>query len=218
MLEYVSNVEKQVTFAYKDLHFINPECGADGTWGLSLEALTTIAHGLYARKVHAPIEALNPYGGMEPAPAVPTMKDGHHECQCCQMSVKGKDLMQHMAFHIGCGKAKWVCPPCLFCGHTDDACRLQMTKTKSANARWQPTPRLCAHHCFQKASMGAVAKQIVHNEPIQCVVLGCGRWESHYNMPGHLLVDDTHKNFPSQRSIGRYGRLTRTRRPSLRKE
>ena len=38
-------------------------------------------------------------------------------------------------------------------------------------------------------------KQIVHNEPIQCVVPGCGRWESRYNMPGHLLVDDTHKNF-----------------------
>ena len=45
MLEYVSNVEKQVTFAYKDVHFVNPECGADGTCRLSLEALTTIAHG-----------------------------------------------------------------------------------------------------------------------------------------------------------------------------
>ena len=67
--------EKQVTFAYKDVHFINPECGADGTWRMSLEALTTIAHGLHTRKVHAPIVALNPYGGMEPAPAVPTMKE-----------------------------------------------------------------------------------------------------------------------------------------------
>ena len=30
MLEYVSNVEKRVTFAYKDVHFIHPKCGADG--------------------------------------------------------------------------------------------------------------------------------------------------------------------------------------------
>ena len=44
--------------------------------------------------------------------------------------------------------------------------------------------------------MAALAKQIVHNEPIQCLVPGCGRWESRYNMPGHLLVDDAHKNFP----------------------
>ena len=44
--------------------------------------------------------------------------------------------------------------------------------------------------------MAALAKQIVHNEHIQCVVPRCGRWESRYNMPGHLLVDDTHKNLP----------------------
>ena len=44
--------------------------------------------------------------------------------------------------------------------------------------------------------MAALAKQVVHNEPIQCVVPGCGPWESRYNMPGHLLGDDAHKNFP----------------------
>ena len=44
--------------------------------------------------------------------------------------------------------------------------------------------------------MAAVAKQAVHNKPIQCVVPGCGRWESQCNVPGHLLVDDTHKDFP----------------------
>ena len=37
--------------------------------------------------------------------------------------------------------------------------------------------------------MGVLAKQAVHNEPMQCVVSGCGRWESRYNVPGHLLVD-----------------------------
>ena len=128
MLEYVSNVEKRITFAYKDVHFINPEYGADGTWRLSLEALTTIAHGLYTRKVHAAIVALNPYGGMEPAPPVPTMKEGDHECQYCQMSVKGKDLIQHMAVHMCRGEAKGVCPRCPFCGHTDGACCLHKTK------------------------------------------------------------------------------------------
>ena len=30
MLEYVSNVDMQVTFAYKDVHFINCECAAAG--------------------------------------------------------------------------------------------------------------------------------------------------------------------------------------------
>ena len=74
----------------------------------------------------------------------------------------------------------------------------------------------CAHHCFRKASVAPLAKQIVHIEPIQCVVPGCGRWESRYHMPSHLLVDDTHKSFPSQSSIGCYGRLTRRRRPSCR--
>ena len=44
--------------------------------------------------------------------------------------------------------------------------------------------------------MAALAKQVVHNEPIQCVVLGCGRWESRYNIPGHLEVDDTQKDVP----------------------
>ena len=43
--------------------------------------------------------------------------------------------------------------------------------------------------------MAALAKQVAHNEPIQCSVPGCGRWESRYNMLGHLLVDDTHKDF-----------------------
>ena len=35
----------------------------------------------------------------------------------------------------------------------------------------------------------------MHNEPIRCVDLRCGRWESRYNTPGHLEVDDTHKDF-----------------------
>ena len=169
MPEYVSNVEKPVTFAYKDVHFINPECGADGTWRLSFEALTTIAHGLYTRKVHAPIVALNPYGGMEPARAVPTMKEGDHECQYCHMSVKGKDLMQHMAFHIGRGEAKGVCPPCVFCGHNDGACRLQKAKTKSANERWQPASGSCAHHCFWKVSMAALTR--TRTTPVRVVVV-----------------------------------------------
>ena len=81
MLEYVSNVEKQVTFAYKGVHFINPEPGAEGTLRFSLESLTTVAHKLYTRNVHAPILAMNVYAGMEPACAVRTMKEGDHRCQ-----------------------------------------------------------------------------------------------------------------------------------------
>ena len=110
-LEYVSNVDKRVTFVCKDVHFINLECAADGTWSLSSEALTTIAQGLYTRKVHAYIVALRLYAGMQPTPAVPRMKEGQHECRYCHMSVKGKDLIQHMAFHIGRGEAKGAMSP-----------------------------------------------------------------------------------------------------------
>ena len=83
-------MEKQVAFAYKDVHFINHEGGADGTWRLSFEALTTIAHGLYTRKVHAPIVALNRYGGMEPARAVPTMKEGDTSANIARCPSRGR--------------------------------------------------------------------------------------------------------------------------------
>ena len=35
VLQYVSNVDQKVTFAYTDVHFINPECASDGTWSLT---------------------------------------------------------------------------------------------------------------------------------------------------------------------------------------
>ena len=124
-----------------------------------------------------------------------TLKEGEHECHYCHMHVNGKDLMLHMAFHIGRGEAVGVCLPCLFCGHTDGTCRLHMNKVCCADAQWQIAPTSCAHHCFRKVNMASLRKQLVHNEPLLCVVPGCGRWESRYNMPAHLEVDDTHKDF-----------------------
>ena len=101
--------------------------------------------------------------------------------------------MLHMAFHIGRGEAIGVCPPCLFCGHTVGTCRLQMSKARSGDAHWQIAPTSCAHHCYRKTNMASLQKQVVHNEPL---LPGYGRWESRYNMPTHLQVDGTHKEFP----------------------
>ena len=70
--------------------------------------------------------------------------------------VNGKDLMRHMAFHIGRGKAVGVCPPCLFCGHRDGTCRLQMSKAWTGDAHWQIAPTSCAHHCYHKTNMASV--------------------------------------------------------------
>ena len=153
---------------------------------------------MYPHKVHAPNVAVKPYGGMEPARGLPTMEEGDCECQYCKTFVKGKkDLMQHMAFHIRLWRGKGgLSSVSLFCGHTNGAWRLHMAKTISTNAHWHRAPGSCAHHCFRKVSMAALAKQIEHNVPLQCVAPGCTRWESRYNMPGHPLVDDTHKNFP----------------------
>ena len=72
------------------------------------------ADALHARKVRAPVVALTPYDGVEPSPAVSTLKEGEHECQYCHMQVNGKDLMLHMVFHIGRGEAVGVCRPCIY--------------------------------------------------------------------------------------------------------
>ena len=48
---------------------------------------------------------------------------------------------------------------------------------------------------LKEVNMASLRKQLVHNEPLLCVVPGCGRWGSRYNMPAHLEVDDTHKDF-----------------------
>ena len=72
-----------------------------------------------------------------------------------------------------------------------------MNKVRRADAQWQIAPTSCAHHCFRKVNMASLRKQLVHNEPLLCVVPGCGRWQSRYNMPAHLEVDDTHKDFVS---------------------
>ena len=163
---------------------------------LPVEGLGTIADALVSRKVHAPVVALRPYEGVEPLPAMPTLKLGDHACQYCHLQVNGKDLMLHMAFHIGRGEAVGVCPLCLFCGHTNGTCRLQMSKARSGDAHWQIAPTSCAHHCYRKTNMASLQKQVVHNEPLLCPVPGCGRWESRYNMPARLQVDDTHKEYP----------------------
>ena len=170
VLQYVANVETKVTFAYKDVHFINRGCAADGTWSLPMEGPTTIADALHARKVRAAVVALTPYDGMEPSRAVSTLKEGEDECQYCHMQVNGKDWVLHMAFHVGRGEAVGVCLPCLFCGYTDGTCRLQMNKVRCADAQWQIAPTSCAHHCFRKVNMASLRKQLVHNEPLLYVV------------------------------------------------
>ena len=42
--------------------------------------------------------------------------------------------------------------------------------------------------------MAPLAKQTVQNKPIPCVVPECGRWESSYIMPRHVLIDKIDKN------------------------
>ena len=59
-----------------------------------------------------------------------------------------------------------------------------------------PTVEFIAHHCHRKTNMASLQKQVVHNEPLLCPVPGCGRWESKYNMPAHLQMDHTHKEYP----------------------
>ena len=57
VLQYVSNVDENMTFAYANVHFINPSCAADGTWSVFVEGLTTTDDGLVSRKLHAPVFA-----------------------------------------------------------------------------------------------------------------------------------------------------------------
>ena len=70
-----------------------------------------------------------------------------------------------------------------------------MRKARSGDAHWQIAPTSCAHHCYRKTNMASLQKQFVHNEPLLCPVPRCGRWESRYDMPADLQVDDTHKQF-----------------------
>ena len=50
----------------------------------------------------------------------------------------------------------------------------------------KPVSTSCTHHCYRKLNMASLPKQLVHNQPLLCVVPHCGRWESRYNMLAHL--------------------------------
>ena len=153
VLQFVSNAPNvQLSFNYTDVYFINPDLGLDGRWSISKDAVSTIAHGLYTRKVCAPLASLVPYKGIDAFRAVSDLKQGLHQCPYCSMEVNLQNHVQHMAFHIGRGEAVGDHLPCMFCGLTDGLCHLDMSKVQTCKARWQMRSGSCAHHRYRKVS------------------------------------------------------------------